>query len=361
MARHVLVVCMRRIGDVLLATPLPMSIRSAWPDARVDMLVFSGTAGVLRGNADIANVTAVPEGASAGETLRLAARLWRRYDVAISVQTGDRPTFMAWAAGRRSIGFVDPHAQSWWKRGLLDVGVPASGMGEHTVAGNLRLLEPLGIAPIAKVRAHWDDDAPRRAREAFPMLDLVASVAVLHVSPKFSYKAWTAKGWIELARWLSEHGHTPVIAGGASEEERAFLAQLAPELPAGSVDVSGKVDLAALAFILSRAEVYVGTDTAVTHMAAALGIPTVALFGPSSPVKWGPWPEGLAANDPTPWAMRGSQKRGNVILVQGQGDCVPCLGEGCDKHVRSLSDCLQQMPASRVIEAVERALSTART
>ena len=356
MGQRILLVCMRRIGDVLLATPIPLSIRSAWPDAQVDMLVFSGTEGVLRGNPDIANVIAVPEGAGAADTLRLAARLWRRYDVAISVQTGDRPTFMAWAAGRRCIGFVEAGAQSWWKRRVLDARVPASGMGEHAVAGNLRLLEPLGVAPIARVRAHWDDDAPRRAREAFPMIDLAAGIAVLHVSPKFPYKAWTAQGWADLARWISERGLTPVIAGGASEEERAFLAQLAPRLPVGTVDVSGKVDLAALAYIVSRAKVYVGTDTAVTHMAAALDVPTVALFGPSSPVKWGPWPEGLAADAPTPWAMRGSQMRGNVILIQGQGDCVPCLGEGCDKHVRSLSDCLQHMQASTVIDAVARKL-----
>src|SRR6185436_7379456 len=140
--RRVLVICMRRIGDVLLATPVAHSIRAAWPDARIHMLVFAGTDGVLRGNADIEEVIAVPEAMGAWATLGLAARLWREYDVAISMQTGDRPTFIAWAAGRRSIGFAEAGAQSAWKRGALDDAVPAGEASEHTVAGNLRLLAP---------------------------------------------------------------------------------------------------------------------------------------------------------------------------------------------------------------------------
>ncbi len=357
--RRVLVICMRRIGDVLLSTPIAHSIKAAWPDARVDMLVFAGTDAVLRGNPDIDHVIAVPEGLGAWATLRLAARLWRQYDVAIGVQTGDRPTFMAWAAGRRAVGFVERGAQSLWKRHALAYAVPAGEAGEHTVAGNLRLLEPLGIAPIAAVRAGWDEGAPARAREAFPGVEGPRPFALMHVSPKFPYKAWTSQGWIELARALAQSGMTVVVAGGGSQEERDYIAGLMPQLPPATVSVAGKVDLAALAWLLARARIYVGTDTAVTHMAAAAGIPTVALFGPSSPVKWGPWPGAFRSTGASPWLLRGTQMRGNVFLLQGEDprDCVPCQGEGCEKHVRSLSDCLQHMPSRVVIDAVERMLS----
>lgn len=358
-ARSILVVCMRRIGDVLLATPVAASIKAAWPDARIDMLVFSGTDGVLRGNPDLNAVIAVPEGLGAWATLRLAARLWRRYDIAICVQTGDRPTFTAWAAARRSIGFFEAGAQSAWKRRLLDDPVPFGAPGEHTLAGNLRLLAPLGVAPLVTVRASWDEDAPARARAAFPAVDSTRALALLHVSPKFPYKAWTVQGWIDLAKDLAQRGMTVAIAGGGSAEEREFIAGLMPRMPPGTVDLSGKVDLAALAWLLSRSKIYIGTDTAVTHMAAALGVPTVALFGPSSPSKWGPWPATLKAGAASPWLMRGTQQRGNVFLLQGEDedDCVPCLGEGCDKHVGSLSDCLQNLPSRLVIEAAHRMLS----
>ena len=357
--RRVLVICMRRIGDVLLSTPIAHSIKAAWPDARIDLLVFAGTDGVMRGNPDIDQVIAVPEELGAWATLRLAARLWRKYDIAICVQTGDRPTFMAWAAARRAIGFVERGAQSFWKRHALDDAVPVGEGGEHTLAGNLRLLAPLGIAPISKVHVGWDEGAPDRARAAFPAVNSAHSFALLHVSPKFPYKAWTSQGWVELARALDQAGMTVVVAGGGSQEERDYIAELMPRLPAGSVSLAGKVDLAALAWLLGSARVYIGTDTAVTHMAAALGVPTVALFGPSSPVKWGPWPSTLRSTAASPWLMRGTQIRGNVCLLQGEDedDCVPCLGEGCDKHVASLSDCLQYMPSRLVIDAVQRMLS----
>ena len=88
-------------------------------------------------------------------------------------------------------------------------------------------------------------------------------------------------------------------------------------------------------------------------MAAALGIPTVALFGPSNPVKWGPWPKDWT-NGPSPYAQRGTQIRSNVALVQGEGHCVPCLAEGCARNVQSESACLQMLPVDRVLDAIEK-------
>jgi heptosyltransferase-3 len=351
---------MRRIGDVLLATPIARSIKAAWPEAQVDMLVFKGTEGVLSGNADLREVIAVDEGQGAAESLRLIARLWRKYDVAISTQTGDRPTLMAWVAGKRSVGAADADHQSWLKRRLLDDAVRADPLETHTVAGNLQLLAPLGIAPRASVAVQWDDDAPIRAQQAFPGLDSARPFVVVHVSPKFAYKTWTAQGWSHLAAWLAKQDMTVVVAGGASPEERAYVEKLLPGFPADTVNVAGNLDLAALAYVISRARAYVGTDTAVTHMAAALGVPTVALFGPSNPVKWGPWPKDFAAGSPSPWRMRGTQRSGNVFLVQGETHCVPCLQEGCERHVASLSDCLQHMPARRVIDALQAMLEIPR-
>ena len=107
---------------------------------------------------------------------------------------------------------------------------------------------------------------------------------------------------------------------------------------------------------MSRAAIYVGPDTAMTHMAAALGVPTVALSGPTDPIKWGPWPREHDASA-NPWRRCGSQRSGNVFLLQGAGACVPCNLEGCDRHVASFSDCLQQLTAAQVIAAIESVIS----
>src|SRR3954470_11533662 len=102
---RILVVALRRLGDVLLTTPLIRSLKHAWPTAAIDVLVFRGTEGILAGNPDIADVITMPERPTIGESLVLLARLRRRYDLALSTQSGDRPTLFAWCAGRRSVGF----------------------------------------------------------------------------------------------------------------------------------------------------------------------------------------------------------------------------------------------------------------
>jgi heptosyltransferase-3 len=68
-------------------------------------------------------------------------------------------------------------------------------------------------------------------------------------------------------------------------------------------------------------------------------------------VKWGPWPKGYG-EDRNPYKMRGTQRVNNVVLLQGEGDCVPCMEEGCERHNGSLSACLQNLPAARVIDAL---------
>lgn len=354
--RRALVVCTRRLGDVLLATPLVRSMRLAWPQARIDMLVFRGTEAIVQANPDLNCVITVGERDAIGTRLASLAARWKRYDVACSTQTSDRATLLALTAGKQAVGQLDAAKRPGWKRALLDAWVPFDDVGTHTVVANLALCTPLGIAKQHEVVVAWSDRDAEAARRALGIAVDVEPLAVLHVSPKFAYKMWTLGGWGELAHWLAAHGLRPVVCGGGGQGERAYADLLRAHLPPRAIYAVGRLDLGALAALLARARVYVGTDTAVTHMAAAIGTPTVALFGPSNPVKWAPWPRGCSA-EPSPWRMRGTQTSGNVFLVQGEGNCVPCREEGCQQHITSLSDCLQRMSATTVIAAVERALT----
>jgi heptosyltransferase-3 len=351
----ILVICTRRIGDVLLATPAVRALQLAYPHAAIDMLVFDGTQDVIMANPDLRSVLTIAERPTLGKHLGLLRRIWRRYDLAVSLLSGDRPTLYAWAAGRTRVGTLDVDDKSRWKRSILDRWVAFDDLSTHTVAMNLRVVEQLGVSQRAAPVVSWSPGDEAQAASAYALLDSGESFAVLHMSPKYAYKTWTAGGWSELAQWLRERGLVVLVAGGGSSEELQFIDSLLVGFPENTVNLAGKLGLGALAYLLSRTALYVGTDTAVTHMAAALGVPTVALFGPSNPVKWGPWPHAFDA-DSSPWEMRGSGRVGNVFLVQGQKHCVPCLLEGCDRHIGSLSDCLQQLPADRVIAAAESLL-----
>lgn len=356
--KTILVIVTRRIGDVLLTTPLIHSLKNAWPGAQIDVLVFDGTAGILSANPDIRDLLTIAARPSLGEHLGLLGKIWRRYDLAVSVIPGDRPTIYAWAAGKFRVGIIVASAKHRWKQLLLNQWTPLDNLNTHTLLMNLKLTDLLGIERSHEVIVAWSSEDEKQARTLLPFDMAATPYALLHPYPMYAYKTWQRQGWLELAAWLNGQGMRIVLSGGNSADELAYVHELAANMPGSVINAAGKLSLGAVGFVANRAKIYVGPDTAVTHIAAATGTPTVALYGPSNPVKWGPWPHSFEVNA-NPFVMRGSQVVGNVALVQGNDprDCVPCLGEGCEKHINSLSDCLQHLPATRVIAAAEALLS----
>ncbi|MDD5175929.1 MAG: glycosyltransferase family 9 protein [Sterolibacterium sp.] len=354
--RRILLACPQRIGDVLLATPLARSMKRAWPKAELDMLVFQGTEGVLEGNPDIAQVITVPRRSSWVARIRQLRLLWRRYDLAISPLPTDRARITCWAAGRQRIGLLGPGLQERTKALLLDQYQLFDNLDTHTVSMGLRMAEMLGIEPCFEVVP--PRTTPAHLKALLARLDPLAGApfAVLHPYPKYRYKMWTTAAWIALAQGLRAHGLGVVFTGSAEASETAYVDEIARALPGRALNLAGTLSLGETAELIRRARLYVGPDTAVTHIAAATGIPTIALFGPSNPVKWGPWPSAWS-NRVSPWPRRGSGRQGNVFLLQGPGECVPCLLEGCEQNLDSSSECLEKLEVGTVWEAVTALLS----
>ena len=349
--RRILVVVPLRIGDVLLSTPVIRSMRSAWPQAKIDVLVFENTEGILRRNPDIDRLITVPPRPGFWAHLRLILSLIRRYDLALTTQLGDRATLYVWLAGKVRIGMQDGSSKEHWKQHLLTRWAYFDHVGTHTVLTNLGLVDLLGIERNHEVVVAWDASDEKSVAGLLPFDVGVETFAVLHMSPKFPYKTWHRDGWIELAQWLEKNGLRAVLTGSNVPDEMEYVAQIFRSMPSGTVNMAGKLSLAESAFLVSRAKCYVGPDTSLTHAAAALGTPTVALFGPSNPVKWGPWPKGYN-KDSGPYQMRGIQRVNNVVLLQGEDDCVPCMREGCERRITSLSACLQNLPVEKTIAAL---------
>lgn len=343
---RILVVVLRRLGDVLLTTPLIRSVRRAWPDAVIEALVFAGTEVIVSGNPDLDGIVIMPARPNAAQSFALSRRLYRRYDLAISTQSGDRPTFFAILAGRKRIGLFEARASGHVIRAALTRSIPLM-TGLHRVDDVLRLADALGIARAAEVVLPAAGSPPVRPE---------APYAVIHAAPMFRYKQWHAEGWRALARGLSARGLAVVATGGPSEADRRYLDALWTELPAVQ-RLDGALTFPGLAALIAGARVYIGPDTSVTHLAAATGCPTVALYGPTDPRIWGPWPRaGLTA----PWEASGTvQQRGNVWLVQNPLPCLPCQLEGCDRHIESHSRCLDELSAAAVLAAVDAALGAA--
>jgi len=177
--------------------------------------------------------------------------------------------------------------------------------------------------------------------------------AVIHAGPMFKYKRWTREGWRELARLLAGRGLELFATGGAQPAERSYLDAVWSGIDIRRVD--GRLAWNALTALLNRARIYIGPDTSVTHLAAASGCPTIALYGPTDPRRWGPWPVGGLTEN---WvAADRRQRRANVWLVQNPLPCLPCQLEGCRRHIASHSRCLDELSVSQVLEAVDEAMA----
>jgi heptosyltransferase III len=340
---RVLVVAMRRLGDVLLTTPLIRSIKRAFPQATIDAMVFAGTEGILAGNPDLTGVLTIAQRPRLGETLALLRRVAKRYDLALSTQSGDRPTFFAAVAGRQSAGPVEA---SGLAAAVKQFALSRSHVREP---GRHRVFEILQLADLLGIPAQAEIVCPGGA--ARPPLAPAGPYAVIHAAPMFTYKRWTRDGWRKLAAALRERGLATAVTGAASD--RLYLDDVWRDSDVARLD--GKLSWPELSALIGAARAYIGPDTVVTHLAAASGVPSVALYGPTDPRLWGPWPRGGLDR---PWVAAGTiQQRGNVWLVQNSLPCLPCQLEGCERRLDSFSQCLDELPVAQVVSAVDQALA----
>ncbi len=354
-AKRILVIAMRFLGDVLLTTALIRSIRLAYPEAQLDVLVYGNTAAMLEGNPDVNQILTTPTRPQWADYRRLLPRLFRRYDVAVVTQTGDRPFLYAFLAAPFRVGAVPQrHATGWWKRFFMQRWTEFDDVNTHTVLQHLKLTDLLAIPRQYELVPPQIRTAGRLA-ERFGFLTSASAYAVLHPHPQWTYKRWTLEGWVDIGQYLAGLGLTVVLSGGPAQEEVDYVAGIAEKLPPDTVNLAGQVSLAELAYIIGRASLFIGPDTGITHMAAATGVAVITLYGPTNPVKWAPWPKGYGDNS-NPFRQVGSRRIGNIALVQGEGDCVPCHLEGCDRHRQSRSRCLDELLPERIKAEVRQLL-----
>ena len=358
--KKVLLIATQQIGDVLLCTPLLKSMRMAWPNAIIDVLVYKNTSGILAGNADCNNVIESDNHPNLSAYLKLLKTIFKQYDLAVTSQGNDRAHQYAFLAGKTRIGLIpNLKRKHWWKKISCKRWSLLEEDNTHTVIQNLLLADLMGI------NRQYELTPPNlTSADVLPRLNQLLNFSfsdtaytIVHPLPMWQYKRWTDAGWIALIQHLLDKGHQVIITGGPAIAEINYGENLAKNFLGSAsgkvISLVGKTSFAEMSALLTQSKLYVGPDTATTHLAAACGTPTLAIFGPTNPVKWAPWPFGYH-QEKSPWQRFSSQYQlvNNVMLLQGRGVCVPCHKAGCDNHNNSHSRCLDELPAERVIEAL---------
>ncbi len=346
--QRILLIALRHLGDVLLCTPLITTLRHAYPNAAIDVLVYKNTQSILEENPDITSIIGVSAKPSKSEYLALTKKIGFAYDLSISTQTGDRPFIYCLLASTQRISLVPERSQKgWWKRYFFNGWDEFDDINTHTVLQLLRLADTLSI------KKKFSLTPP--GNQCTSPLSITQKYAVLHLFPLWKYKRWHLSGWKECVEYLSSKNVQIVLTAGPNPQEIKYVNEFSNQLSSEVINLAGKTSLAELSSVITHATLYIGPDTGATHLASATGTPTIAIFGPTNPVKWAPWPINyhLAKN---PFTRKGHQTINNVHLIQGPGECVPCHLEGCDRHRESYSACLDNLSPEALINTIHKIL-----
>lgn len=338
---RILVISLRQIGDMLVTTPLIEDVRLAWPQAQIDVLGFEACRGLFWGNPAVKVFIAAPGRPTLSEAFRFLRRLWRQYDLALVTQPTDRSYLLGLVASSRRWSIV-PHdrKQDWWKRRLSERVVDIDYFHQHVVTEKRRLLPTLSARPISL----WPPSAKPAPQALINWLGREDYV-VIHATPLGAYKRVPSALWVAILTALLKT-HRVVLTGSSHASDKALNAVIKGSLPQDQQnlvwDASGTADFPEIAGLLEKARLYVGVDTSISHLAAAVGVPMVVFFGPTPPTNFGPWPKGYAGEQPYQLRQR-IQRVGSITLLQGPGACVPCRKAGCDDSTTGPSDCLQNL------------------
>ncbi len=372
--KKVLFIATRQIGDVLVTTPLIQQARELWPEAEFHFLGYRGKLDMLKGNPDIAELIETSDRPGFGEYLSLFNRLFQRYDLAIVTQPSDRAYFYGLVAAFRRVGVLGGHPQGLteqdkakksksdkqnaWKKAICLHTVDVDYFGQHVITEKLRLLEvfyknvqDLFSKPISVVPPAGEALTPVIASQ------LRSPYVVVHPGPLTAYKRWPLAYWQTLVTWLTQQGWQVVLSASPAKQDLQLNQDIVSLLDEATrqnvVNAAGNLSIPQARSLIQGAHLYIGVDTSITHLAAACNIPTVALFGPTPPSNFGPWPNGFIGKQPYQLRAR-TQTVGNVTILQGPGECVPCRKAGCEDRPDSRSECLDLLEPNQVIEAIQK-------
>ncbi len=351
---RILVIKFRNIGDVLLTTPLIRNLKINYPESKIDVLVNKGTESMLTLNPDINEIFVydrsyfkkLPKAVRVFKEFKFL-RSFKNYDMVINTTEGDRGAFIAkFSKAKIKIGY--PVKKNRFLKNVFDINLPLSNSFYHTVDRNLDVLRVLKkrIAE-KKVKIYWD----KKDEEKIEALKLGKFVHIHPVS-RWLFKCVDDKIMADIIDFVSKRGYKVVITASPDEKELKKVDSILSLCKSEVINLSGKLSLKEVASLANKAKLFIGVDTAIMHMAAAVDTPVVAFFGPSGAFEWGPWDNDLFKSGYT--KKNGIQTMGKHIVIQHNWDCVPCGKDGCNGS--KISECLMQFDMQKVFNIIEERL-----
>jgi len=335
--RKVLLVRLRSIGDTVLATPSVFALKRFLPNVTIDILVEDWVAPLLTDHPHVDNVIVLERGgfmtrARVARELRAA-----NYDVVYNLHGGTTATFLTRATGaRHRVGF-----KSYQYAQLHNHQAPSplllwEQQKTHSVEQQLALLGWTGVPVTDRPRTQLgiSNEANEKVKQLLAQAALTdQKIALIHPAAAFATKQWATEHFARVAEFLSARGFAPIAI--AAPNERAVLEKLSSE---ASVKITTlNLSLPEVTALAAQSQLFVGNDSGIAHIAAAVETPAVVIFGSSNIAHWRPWNSAPAE------------------VVFEEMPCQPCHGYFCEKFDQP--ECILRVPLTRVTAAIDRILS----
>lgn len=364
--KNILVIKFRNIGDVLLASPLISTLKLEIPNARVCAVVKPGTEAMLEGHPYLDALYVLPKRGGSEPALNFGLRYLKwlnelrkeRFELAINTTEGDRGIILSfliraktcWSRPKKNEGIFS------WRRLLVSHWTSAnSGRKIHTVFQDLLSVSDLVTTLHSEVLLNIapSDEAYIEDELNLQGYDNNKKLIHIHPSSRWMFKTWPPPKLGQLIKHLIDRNYQVAITSSDAPKEKQYIKQALLSVASKKIfNFSGTISLKQTAALCRKADLFFGVDSAPMHMAAAVGTPVVALFGPSDPRVWGPWEASLAQNT---FLDASEYKPLRHTVIQKKWACVPCGIDGCEGGKKSA--CLDTINTNNVLEAIEALLT----
>lgn len=331
------------VGDAIMALPALQAARKRFPEAEISILALPYVADIYRGQGvadELIGYDRHGEHAGVRGREKLAAALRaKKFDTALLFQNAFDAAWIAWRAGiPKRIGY-NRDARGW----LLTKAIRVPRAGEipaHEKFYYLELLRRAGwidaIPEISEISLRVTEEQAGRAEEKLRSFGSLRGAVRIAVGAGASYgsaKCWPPERFAKaLNQLVKEHGAEVLLFGTPAEAGVSTAIQAGLEKPA--IDSTGKTQIAELPALLSRCSAFLGNDSGAMHVAAAVGLPVVAVFGPTDPF-------GTAPVTP------------RCAIVQEKPYCSPCFLRRCPTDHR----CMMAVEPEKVSAVMRQALA----
>jgi len=346
----ILVTKFKSIGDVILLTPLLKNLKLSYPDSEIDILVQSGTQGVLDNNPNVSNIF-LTKNKNISRLRNFLHDLYllllirqRNYELLIVTDRGERGAFLSrFSNAKRKIGRKD----------AISKYINSSYTDFFSYHGDRHIIE-LNLDPInilgKKVQSYGLEIYPKESDFDFAKKQINNIQKFIHVHPtsQRKYKSIDFKLMAEIIDFCEEKLRIKIVLTGQGKGDENQIKSILSFTKSKPINLCSKLSIMQTAALNKMASLLIVVDTAIMHISTANNTPVIALFGPTAINNWGPWDKSLDKNSYL--RQGGIQTHGMHKAISGKEDCIPCSRNGCNNS--GDSKCLKSLNLNTITKEI---------